>query len=488
MSIAFKWHLLEDLPDSWPKLASSELPSLASVWKDRSKSLRKSGALTEFNDRLRREWAIETGIIEHLYVIDRGTTTLLIEKGIEASLIPHGSTDKAPEEVVAILRDHEDVLEGIFDFVVQRRPLSVSYIKELHQAFTRHQSTVTAVNGLGRVVDVPLHRGDWKRIPNNPVRPDHQLHEYCPPEHVASEMDRLVEFHLKHVQNKIPAEIEAAWLHHRFTQIHPFQDGNGRVARALASLVFLRVGWFPLVINRDRREEYIRALETADQGELEPLISLFANIQKNAFVHALSVSDDVLHGQEAVEQLVHSAAERLRARRDAKLKEREKVFEVSRELEHLTYQRLKTLAAELTTELRLIDSTYSARALASTGNSDHWFRTQIIETARKLGYFADTRTYRQWVKLRIREERQADLVFSFHALGVEFLGSMAVSAFMEFRDKDEETRVQVGGPYQASSEVFQFSYNEDKQRVILRFEKWLNQALIAGLDQWRRQL
>ena len=33
-------------------------------------------------------------------------------------------------------------------------------------------------------------------------------------------------------------EIEATWLHHRFTQIHPFQDGNGRVARALASLVF----------------------------------------------------------------------------------------------------------------------------------------------------------------------------------------------------------------------------------------------------------
>ena len=42
-------------------------------------------------------------------------------------------------------------------------------------------------------------------------------------------------------------EVEAAWLHHRFGQIHPFQDGNGRVARALATMIFLRAGFVPLV-------------------------------------------------------------------------------------------------------------------------------------------------------------------------------------------------------------------------------------------------
>ena len=41
----------------------------------------------------------------------------------------------------------------------------------------------------------------------------------------------------------VPLEVEAAWLHHRFTQIHPFEDGNGRVARALASLVFIPDGF-----------------------------------------------------------------------------------------------------------------------------------------------------------------------------------------------------------------------------------------------------
>lgn len=52
---------------------------------------------------------------------------------------------------------------------------------------------------------------------------------------------------------EVSPEVEAAWLHHRFTQIHPFQDGNGRIARLLASLVFIKAGWFPLVVTRDDR-------------------------------------------------------------------------------------------------------------------------------------------------------------------------------------------------------------------------------------------
>ena len=46
------------------------------------------------------------------------------------------------------------------------------------------------------------------------------------------------ELHRNH--HDVAPEVEAAWLHHRFTQIHPFQDGNGRIARALATLIFVK--------------------------------------------------------------------------------------------------------------------------------------------------------------------------------------------------------------------------------------------------------
>ena len=79
-------------------------------------------------------------------------------------------------------------------------------------------------------------------------------------------MDRLLAMHREHGQRGVAPEVEAAWLHHRFTQIHPFQDGNGRVARALATLVMIRAGWFPLVVTDAGRADYIEALEIADGG------------------------------------------------------------------------------------------------------------------------------------------------------------------------------------------------------------------------------
>lgn len=84
----------------------------------------------------------------------------------------------------------------------------------------------------------------------------------------------------------VPPEVEAAWLHQRFAQIHPFQDGNGRVARALASLVFLRAGWFPLVVHRDDRGEYIDCLEQADSGDLSALVNLLGRIQDRIYYNA----------------------------------------------------------------------------------------------------------------------------------------------------------------------------------------------------------
>ena len=100
-------------------------------------------------------------------------------------------------------------------------------------------------------------------------------------------MDRLVALHHQHQDNQVPPEIEAAWLHHRFTQIHPFQDGNGRVARCLASLVFIQAGWFPLVLTRDDRTAYIQASEQADHDDLSGLVNLFSKSQKQAFIRSL---------------------------------------------------------------------------------------------------------------------------------------------------------------------------------------------------------
>src|SRR5947209_20053764 len=103
-------------------------------------------------------------------------------------------------------------------------------------------------------------------------------------------MDELIRIYGERQNRQVPPEVSSAWLHHRFTQIHPFSDGNGRVARALASLVFIRSGWFPVVIKRDDRPRYIEDLEKADAGDLLQLVALFVESKRTALIH---VSDRV---------------------------------------------------------------------------------------------------------------------------------------------------------------------------------------------------
>lgn len=487
--IAFAWKPIEDLPETWVALASTELESLTSIWKSQTRKLQESDAWKQFNEQLSREWAIETGIIENLYSIDRGTTQLLIEKGFESALISYGSTDKPAEKIVSVLRDQREALDTLFNFVAQKRELSTFYIRELHQIFTAHQENVEAIDALGRRVEVSLLRGEWKQQANNPTRRDRKIHEYCPPVHVASEMDRLINLHLEHTKQNIPPEVEAAWLHHRFTQIHPFQDGNGRVARALASLVFIKARGFPLVIHRDDREEYIDALEAADAGDLSYLINLFVKIQKKAFLKALSLSENVLSEQEPLKQVISAGLDRLKARKQKQQAEIQlRSFDLSHKLEDIAEEKFGEIALVLTGELKEIDQSYFSDVKRSDETNDYWFRQQIIQTAKALEYYADTRTYRSWIRLKIKEERQTEIVLSFHALGFEFLGIMAASAFIEYRDRTENQEMATDTPRVLSNEVFQFSYLEPIETVLERFKPWLEEVLLLGLDQWRKQL
>lgn len=108
------------------QLSASEIPGIKAVWTDQRKQLKGSAQLSDFTERLSREWAIETGIIENLYEIERGVTQTLIERGFQAELLSHGSTNKPRDYVIQLLSDQKDALDGVFDFVKSDRTLSAS--------------------------------------------------------------------------------------------------------------------------------------------------------------------------------------------------------------------------------------------------------------------------------------------------------------------------------------------------------------------------
>lgn len=75
---------------------------------------------------------------------------------------------------------------------------------------------------------------------------------------------------------KVPGVVLAAWTHWAIARIHPFMDGNGRIARLWQDMILFHRGLTCAVIRPEDRREYYAALEEADGGEFNNLIQIVA--------------------------------------------------------------------------------------------------------------------------------------------------------------------------------------------------------------------
>jgi Fic family protein len=448
------WEPIKDLPQDWSSLTDGELGPLLQFWNDQRADLEQSGVLKNFTQRLAREWSIETGQIEGVYDIDRGITQTLIERGIDADLIGTHPGQKPPELIAAIIQDHADVLEGLFQFVKGDRPLSKSYIHELHEALLRHQDTTMTVDQFGNLFESKLVKGRYKQHANNPKKPDGTIHQYCPPEQVDPEMERLLSIHEEHEKRGVPIEIEAAWLHHRFTQIHPYQDGNGRAARALASLVFLKAGWFPVVVTRDDRSRYIDALEAADEGNLRSLVSFFVGVQRRTLFQAT---------QAAEVQQVHTVDDAIAAAKQT-------LAGLGKSLDPSIWLAAKETADRLVDiaihRLKLVDESLTAGIGENRPSIHLTYKRDTVDDGRDRSVF-------------ISLHGMNTITISIHPIGSKFRGLIEIVVGFE-----GETGVR----QRASKEPFQVNYAEPYESTERRFRLWLEESLVNALTLWRKSL
>lgn len=471
-----------------------ELRALSSVWLEKKAELEENGAYKEFIKKMQREWAIETGIIERLYTWDRGVTEALIEQGIESTIISHkgGIPHGEAEHIQLVINDHLGIVDGLFDYIKGDEPLSEYFIRGLQAQFTAHQDYTEAVTPIGDLVRVPLLKGEYKTSPNNPRRPDGIIHNYCPPELVKEEMERMVQL-FREAESLHTPEVKAAWLHHKFTEIHPFQDGNGRVARALATLVFLRAGLFPLVVRESDRETYIGALESADGGDLSPLVTFFARRQRESILRALGLEQQVQQSNHA-DQIISSALQVLKKKFT---KEKQKVSAVYTHAEKLlanTRQKFHDVSSTLDLQLRTVTppgkQAYRARDNFADNSSEnkHYFQKQIVATAKSFDYFANFENYRSWARITISTEQDFDYVVSLHGYGSGDSGIMAVSAFTYVKAIREDGGTEPVDLRPAATDLFQFNYAESYESTYARYTEWLDSSLAIAMAEWKRTL
>ena len=104
---------------------------------------------------------------------------------------------------------------------------------------------------------------------------------------------KLMDKYIKNIEEiDIHPIKKAAYIHYEFVRIHPFIDGNGRIARLLTNLYLMQQGYPPIILKKEDRKKYYNNLRKADQGNLSPFTNFIAKTINEALMYYLSVLDE----------------------------------------------------------------------------------------------------------------------------------------------------------------------------------------------------
>ncbi|KAI0037898.1 hypothetical protein FA95DRAFT_1348803 [Auriscalpium vulgare] len=245
-SYVYKPGNLAPLPDALPDLPGLIIPLVA------------PGAVSLAPDeltRLVRAISIHTNLIEGIFSLDLPSTCALVDHTFPApdDLLRHGNND--PKYVQDVLIDTQEATQYVLDRARSDTTTicASTFVQALHRTITR-TACVASYSGSepGTRTSTYIGRGEFKRVSNHVFARTRKFHIYCPPQFVERELVTLLEMLKLYLEKPAPQPPYAyglwlaAWFHHRFVNIHPFRDGNGRVTRCLTTGILTHYGFLPL--------------------------------------------------------------------------------------------------------------------------------------------------------------------------------------------------------------------------------------------------
>lgn len=148
---------------------------------------------------------------------------------------------------------------------MQDTPLTQSFIRTLHQTLLREDYTVYRNLPGGVQTSYVIHAGQYKTRPNSVITRYGDRFEYASPEETPALMTDLVNWYNDEEEKGELSPLElTALFHYRYIRIHPFEDGNGRIARLMVNFILSRHGWPMVVVRTRKKAEYLDALHETD--------------------------------------------------------------------------------------------------------------------------------------------------------------------------------------------------------------------------------
>lgn len=149
--------------------------------------------------------------------------------------------------------------------LLKETPLTQHFIRTLHKTLLREDYTVYRTLPGGVHTSYVVHAGQYKTRPNSVITRYGDRFEYATPEETPALMSDLVDWYNDAEKSGKFTPIElAAIFHYRYIRIHPFEDGNGRIARLMVNYILTRHDYPMIVVRSRKKKEYLEALHRTD--------------------------------------------------------------------------------------------------------------------------------------------------------------------------------------------------------------------------------
>lgn len=267
--------------------------------KDRVAKTGEAGGSSDIRwaqDRILRASAFETGAVEDLYAEGATYSVAMEVDGWQGELANSGDGAELHFEdqlaAYVLIREWSDRHNG--------RPILEVDVRELHRIATRSQKTypVQTPNGLQHQ---EFHSGVYKDHANRVINRAGRVIHYAPVEDVPPEMEHLISTIRSDAFRDAHPVVQSAYIHWAIAHIHPFADGNGRMARVMGSLPLLQNYGIPLVVFAGRKRGYLQALEAADHHDHQEMVN-YVSARASETMSWLAELLEGATAQEAAEQ------------------------------------------------------------------------------------------------------------------------------------------------------------------------------------------
>jgi hypothetical protein len=230
-------------------------------------------AFEQVQDRLLQTASLDSAALDDLLPANPELTSLVLAGSIDVG----GAATDGGRAIDAVAECHRLALVLASEAAADGREVDVKLIAVLQDMITESQVSYTVTTDEGETVEVDLPKGQYKPVSNYLRRPDGRLAAFAPADQVAAEMDRLAGELGSAAFAGLHAVVQAAYAHYALTAIHPFADGNGRLARTIASIYLFRSYGLPLLVFADQWPGYYQALREATQGRRgQALVDFFS--------------------------------------------------------------------------------------------------------------------------------------------------------------------------------------------------------------------